>query len=259
MEGGESEGWAWKAVFRHSMNHHTEKSSLSGWLLLKEIYFIWNGMILTNICTTKLGEVITWHSAVSITMKNTWKLICINLIHPDVGKVVNALGGFLMCLVSAHYFLLSQYKQHLASDFQKSLLMAGEPPTMWKGQRENHFLVLARDSKKPAPQNVAYMEQEPCKCSAFKTQIYRRLIVSFFWNSQHRNSRSHMEKGSDSHKNRQIWLLRFLFMQLSQPRNSNRSEQKYSPPGHWDVGLQWRKTSQGAEEAAAPIKAQELG
>lgn len=84
-----------------------------------------------------------------------------------------------MCLVSSHYFLLSQYKQHLAVDFQKSLLMAGELPTH-EGSRENNFLVLASDSKKPTPQNVAYMVQEPCKCSAFKMQIYRRLIVSFF-------------------------------------------------------------------------------
>lgn len=160
-------------------------------------------MVLTNICTTNLGKVITWHSAVSITMKNTWKLICINLIHPDIGKVVDALGDFLMCLVSSHYFLLSQYKQHLAFDFSE-ISANGKRATYDMKGAENHFLVLAWDSKKPTPQNVAYMEQEPCKCSAFKMQIYRRLIVSFFWNSQHWNSRSHMEKSSNSHKNRQI-------------------------------------------------------
>lgn len=72
--------------------------------------------------------------------------------------------------------------------------------------REKNVLGLVQDSKKPIPQNVAYMEQEPCKCSAFKMQIHRRLIVSFFFflNSQHCNSRSHMKKGSNSHKNRQI-------------------------------------------------------
>lgn len=41
-------------------------------------------------------------------------------------------------------------------------------------------------------------------------------------------------------------------MQLSQPRNSNGSEQKYSPPGHWDVGLQWREASQGTGRASIP-------
>lgn len=107
-------------------------------------------------------------------MKKTWKLI--NLIHLDIEKAVNALKEFLMWLLLQIVFFCLSMKSIFPLTF-RNLCKWQERDR----QREKNFLVLGWDSKKPTPPNVAYMEQEPCKRSAFKMQIHRRLIVSFFF------------------------------------------------------------------------------
>lgn len=123
--------------------------------------------------------------------------------------------------------------------------MAGELPTTWKEHRENNFLVLAWDSKSRHHKMLHTWSKSPASVLHSKCRSTEGWLSHFFevastgiaevtW----RRAPIHTKIGRSS-------CCDFYSCNCPSLGIATAAEQKYSPPGHWDVGLQWRKKSPG--------------